>query len=543
MAEGQDLEILFTANTKDELVPKSGQLIVAASEDSWNDFTYRIRCSYKVSLNNDTETHEGSMFIGFLPFIDHDPVKNEQYKDINHSLYQYLLNSTSDGVVFADGMPPFFTMQTNIQEYRSLVKSLGQAGSETVLRCVNDLVYFKIEEPKWFNKALESKVFQLGFMRNSEPFFAFHNADSVLDGVENEKLSGISSDLKLLFKLEGFTTPHSLRLKFNSDSLIPRRIAVLIGKNGLGKSESLKAFCRGALQYSDKGLGLFDIDGKRPLISRVIAMATPGETSNTFPNERRKDQKLHYRRLNLTRKGTRSITNALVQIARSDEFISVRSRWDLFASALSKALPFENIYVKLKNGELFPLKHLRDPGGEQFSLEIWGGLQEGADPVFKFDTSNYPLSSGQLTFLKFALMSCLHIENGSFVLMDEPETHLHPNMISDFVGLLDEILEFTGSYAILSTHSVYFVREVSREQVHIFKKEENHISITQPRLRTFGADVDSISQFVFEEDIESKLTDKIFKKVKGRTFDSVEKELGEELSLAALMDLQSRLEN
>lgn len=218
MAEGQDLEILFTTDTKNKLMPKSGQLIVAASEDSWNDFTYRIRCSFKVCLLNDTETYEGSMFIGFLPYNDKDPVKQEQYKNINHSLYQSLHSLTSDGVVLADEMPPFFTMQINMQEYRSLIESLGKAGSETVLRCVNDLVYFKNEEPHWFTKAIESKVFQLGFMRNSEPFFAFHNAYSVLNGVQNENLSGISSELNLSFKLEGFTTQHALRLKFNSNS-------------------------------------------------------------------------------------------------------------------------------------------------------------------------------------------------------------------------------------------------------------------------------------------------------------------------------------
>ena len=116
-------------------------------------------------------------------------------------------------------------------------------------------------------------------------------------------------------------------------------------------------------------------------------------------------------------------------------------------------------------------------------------------------------------------------------------------MISDFVGMLDSLLEATGSQALIATHSAYFVREVSREQVHIFRVDnDDNISITSPRLRTFGADVESISQFVFMEDIDSKLTDKIYKKVKGQAFESVEEVLSRELSLAALMDLRSRLE-
>ncbi|MHC5791870.1 AAA family ATPase, partial [Streptococcus pyogenes] len=86
-------------------------------------------------------------------------------------------------------------------------------------------------------------------------------------------------------------------------------------------------------------------------------------------------------------------------------------------------------------------------------------------PTIAGQDDEYPLSSGQLSFFKFALLACLHIENGSFVLLDEPETHLHPSMISDFITLLDNILERTGSYALIATHSTYFVREVAREQV------------------------------------------------------------------------------
>ena len=126
--------------------------------------------------------------------------------------------------------------------------------------------------------------------------------------------------------------------------------------------------------------------------------------------------------------------------------------------------------------------------------------------------------------------------------MDEPETHLHPNMISDFVAMLDSLLEATGSQALIATHSAYFVREVSREQVHVFQvKQDNMIDVVPPRLRTFGSDIDSISQFVFEEDIDSRLTSKILRNLGNVTFDKVAEELEKELSLSALMDLQSRM--
>jgi energy-coupling factor transporter ATP-binding protein EcfA2 len=127
--------------------------------------------------------------------------------------------------------------------------------------------------------------------------------------------------------------------------------------------------------------------------------------------------------------------------------------------------------------------------------------------------------------------------------MDEPETHLHPNLISDFVNLLDFILENTGSQAILATHSAYFVREIPKEQVHVFQMHsENTISIENPRLNTFGATVDSISQFVFLEDSEVELTEKIISKIGNRIFEDIEEELSKHISLAALMNIRRRIE-
>ncbi|MBF4232502.1 hypothetical protein, partial [Vibrio anguillarum] len=70
--------------------------------------------------------------------------------------------------------------------------------------------------------------------------------------------------------------------------------------------------------------------------------------------------------------------------------------------------------------------------------------------------------------------------------------------------------------------SAYFVREISREQVHVLlKNESDEISIVSPRLRTFGADIESISQFIFDEDVDNRLAEKLFSKVKNLSFEEV----------------------
>jgi energy-coupling factor transporter ATP-binding protein EcfA2 len=201
-----------------------------------------------------------------------------------------------------------------------------------------------------------------------------------------------------------------------------------------------------------------------------------------------------------------------------------------------------------------PLADMRN-GGEQHRLERWGSVDSRADVFRAVDGELFPLSSGQLTFIRFAAQVCLYIENGTMVLIDEPETHLHPNLISDFVSLLDTLLMDTGSFAILATHSAYFVREVIRSQVIVLREgKDKQIEAVTPRLKTLGADIGAISFFVFSDELYGRLLRDISTRLsKGgasatKLFDRLEQDLPpeafmylrRELKLAPTHEIHSR---
>ena len=536
------LKVLFSLNKTTEQIPLPGQVIISPVETSWNDFGFKIRCEFKVRISEKHSPVEGSMFIGFLSPDNLSESEIDDFYEKRDSLTSHILRSGQD-IVTKNMLPPFFTMLPDLQGYRDLYDNLGDKGLALFLRCVNDLVFHKQSSENWMKRAIETEVFKLGFMRNSEPFFAFYNADSVIAGEELRNNSTISNILNLEFKLSGFVNSHQLDFKYQPDSIIPKRIGVIIGKNGVGKSESLKAFCRGALQHKDKGLSLTDSDGKRPMINRLIAITSPGEASNTFPSERRATQKLYYRRLNLSSKGN-SLGQCLLQLARGEERIGGLTRKEIFSKMLREAgLDTEHICVQLKSKHYLGLSHFVYGGGEQDKLTWWANVDPNAEPKTSRNGEYFSLSSGQLTFFRFALLCCLYIENGSFVLLDEPETHMHPNMIATFIGLLDHLLKLTGSQALIATHSTYIVREVPTEQVLVLSVEEDEVQTNRPRLPTFGATVDSISQFVFNEDTETRLTEKLYNRLKGENFADYEYELSNELSLSALMRLKRMMES
>lgn len=541
-SEVEDYVVTFQKSQERE--PYPNEVLIFGVPNNWNDFSYKIRCEFSFVSEDYAHKYSGGMYIGFL---------SPKGKGKSNSAYLSLQDAINELEMIykrpEDMRIRFFTMLPSMDHYRQIVKTLGPKVAQKILKSVNDLVYYKDRGADWFDEAKNSEVFALGFMRNSEPFFAYSNADSVLDGIEEEKFNGISQNLKLKFSLESFKNDHEINLNYDLESSIPKRINILIGKNGLGKSQALNAFCRSALQYKDKNISLTDkCTNGRPMINRLLAISTPGETQNTFPIERKKTQKLYYRRLNLSRSGrskaTRSINELLVQLARSTEYVAGQDRWGLFCKSLSKVLPYSKIIIPLNNGTHIGIDDLNGRGGEQSTLSCWSKVDINSEPKIQHNENPYPLSSGQLTFLKFALLCCLYIENGSFVLLDEPETHMHPNMISNFINLLDQVLEETGSLALIATHSAYFVREVAQDQVHVFKNQEQTINIVQPRLTTFGAPVDSISRFVFGDDSGSSLTEKLYQNIVNEklSFAQVIEEYSDDISLSSLMEIRRRME-
>ena len=543
------------------LFPSNGSLpnslagmILIQQSSSWNDFGYLINAKYKAQSKESAVPIEGDLLIGFIPKVETESelnaLDNEQYELLG-SIDKALMYK-SNGVQF-----DFFTHFPNMQEYRKVIKELGVEEAQRFLNSLNNIVLLgqdkSIEAQYRYKKITQLAVFRRAFMRNSEAFFAFHNAETLLAGVEFENYSAISNQFDLQFQLDGFKNEHKIKFRFGVDSnpIIPHRINVLIGKNGLGKSLTLNKLCRAILQREEpSSTKLKDInhDEAKLMLNRLIALVSPGEASTTFPGEYANNQKTYYRKINLNNnvpaKERNYIGPLLAQLSRSEDLIRDEYRIDIFKRAISKVIDIGSLYVKADEEQYHPLERLGITSGfyEQ-GLKTNEIIQTSKQVLIKINDSYFPLSSGQLTFFQFALQCCLYIENGTLIVLDEPETHMHPNFMGEFIELLDYILEHTGSYAVIATHSPYFVREVGREQVHIFSADsEGVINISTPRLRTFGADIESISQFVFDEDIENRLTDKIFEKVKHKSFEDVESELGNELSLGVLMDLKARFE-
>ncbi|WP_339111891.1 AAA family ATPase [Thioclava sp. GXIMD2076] len=533
--------VLFVNEKNLSSTTEPGTILIAPSLDSWNDFGERILIEAVLQPRLDAKFgSERLEFRGFFGFLD-------KQGDNYDTLPLRDLIDRASAPTSAEKVPAYFTMLPDMESYRRIVGQLGPEEARIALRAMNDIVEAD-DRPagrQWLNRARNSPLFLNAFLRNSESYFTWKNAAPILRGVEFEELGRISSGLHIQFQLAGRPNAHDLKFRFaQGEHVLPQRFAVVIGKNGVGKSQALAQIIDAALLGKSE---LTDLDGHRPIFNRILGFYPSASASSAYPSDRRKRSRFWYRRFPLmSRWSKHTASDLIIQLARSIEGIAGQSRYKIFLNAVTAIEGHKELVLRTKDGEDRPVSIFElNQGGEQKRLERYAAINVGVEPVRMIEGKTYRLSSGELSFLRFAALTSLFIENGTLLLFDEPETHLHPNFISQFVALLDKLLEQTGSVAILATHSVYFVRETMEDQVTVLRSDaDRRVLAETPTLKTFGADVGAISYFVFGEDQPSRLAQEVETKIMAHSvsWEQIFETYKDRVSLDLLGEIRARVE-
>lgn len=109
------------------------------------------------------------------------------------------------------------------------------------------------------------------------------------------------------------------------------------------------------------------------------------------------------------------------------------------------------------------------------------------------------LSSGQLQVFELITYIYAHIHLSSLLVFDEPEVHMHPSFIMNFMPLLNKLLNEFKSFAIISTHTPLVIRELVQQNVYRMALDpERNLSIERVAFRTFGEDIAVLYHNIFE---------------------------------------------
>ncbi|MCX5367962.1 AAA family ATPase [Streptomyces sp. NBC_00103] len=124
-------------------------------------------------------------------------------------------------------------------------------------------------------------------------------------------------------------------------------------------------------------------------------------------------------------------------------------------------------------------------------------LGEPGDEIFDAASLFSSLSSGHAIVLLTLAQLVLNTTERTLVLIDEPEAHLHPPLLSTFIRVLSELLADRNGLAIVATHSPVVLQETPREAVWSLHRAGDDVRADHPDIETFGENVSVITREIF----------------------------------------------
>jgi len=426
----------------------------------------------------------------------------------------------------AEANLPYCSVLDSLDLYREIVRLLGFERAVTALRTLGDAAVLRFERADPARVALlESETFSYGALRAESAYVAYRRGTKYLRPQPIIDVEDAATSFIVTAQLPSAENPYIVDFDFDPDALSRNRITVLIGRNGTGKTQLLLSFIA-AMRAGH------DVDPQSPPVgisppasfNRIFVFSSVA--SDVYPRSIPPWLGVDYQYFSMILSPAgeeNALTSAITDCLRDDGKIAFTpsdgsmfartGRMALLDQALDSLGFASSVYLPLKssNGPYDLFTHQR---GDRLFFRLADAknlnekrrilLAQAIDPqqqpvLFGIGPGVRELSSGELAMLRFAAQAAGSAERGCLFLFDEPETHLHPNFVSEFMAILNTVVTATQSVAIVVTHSAYVVREVPSQRVRIFSLEDRKIAVDKPRLQTFGASIDSISQFVFAD--------------------------------------------
>ena len=546
-----------------------GTLYIIPFDSTWNDFGYRYRATlkliysgiysefpiYVIPLSTEPAHADLSNWIGSL---DKDQVFNVE----NNQSF------------------PFFSLFKDVDCYEEIARNISITDTQAILRQLCDITFLKsygLVSAVLYDQFIYSSKFRLGVLRYSAAWKAFRRG--FLNARYTKKLDDAKVEFSYDCHLAGYSSKHSVEFRFKPHRFFDDRVHCIIGVNGVGKTRYLESLisslCTNANSSADfptpSLLAYSNAYAVRTETSAALSKALPNfnyvlgyssDFDTALPIGCNLGGPFQYRYFDISartkeRLGTEPLGLLFADIYRDQYSLDAAiSKYSILKSSLSEVLNFNSILLPVvhqydgafsfedrKREKWVEVKNLR---GELKSLEVLGAIDPTRDITIS-DEQGRPsaLSSGQRAFLRFALHFLSYAENGSLILIDEPETHLHPNMVSQFMVLLYKVLQATNSIAIIATHSVYVVREIPSHCAHIFSRgEDGAVATLQVYTKTLGANVNTLSRTVFDDNTISSYTSKIIDEVatSGMSFAEVLTQYEDIFSVEMLVEIKAAME-
>ena len=357
-------------------------------------------------------------------------------------------------------------------EFYELLSELGASVREDVLKGLRDIAF----DSTLLTLAQDEEVTRVSLLR-SVPLLTV--------GEQFARLAHGGAKLtpyNLGFNLSYLKNRPTVRFEVTPNSHPPTNIHVVIGRNGVGKSTFLNNLASFYVKSAK------DDARSRDVVANLVSVSFSAFDSFeplTSTQDRTKGLTYHYVGLRIKDdaeriKGPRAISSEMTKSARACMQDTLRARW-------VRALRL------LETDPIFASAGIADAAEEEVEDEFLEML------TTKFRL----LSSGHKLVLLTITRLVETVAEKSLVLLDEPEAHLHPPLLSAFVRALSDLLINRNGLAVIATHSPVVLQEVPRLCVWKFNRIGDQTTVDRPQIETFGENVGTLTNEVFGLEVTS----------------------------------------
>lgn len=382
------------------------------------------------------------------------------------------INDKTLGVIdekFTSLNDTFCSLGQSEDYYIKLQKNFKQK-MESILFALKDSAYFVSINDKFSSNS----IYKYSLIRYDEIEQLSRNVKFLLEGIN------IDNKYKFTYSfIPNYSeTPVKIDFTFNSALDFSDRIFAVIGKNGAGKTQLITSL---PVDISESKEEVFS--PHIPIFSKIIAVSY-----SVFDNFKKPDKNINstfnyiFCGLLNEDKTFPSKADKIQKFIVASKSIKHHVRVEKWYNVLSNFLDNDIL------NDLFIINQ-----------KVLG---YGNDAGIEIDETQFPqiidkLSSGQSIILEIMTKIIANIRYDSLILFDEPETHLHPNAISQLISSIYELVESFDSYCIIATHSPIIIQNIFGKNVYVMEKDNDIPFLRKVGVESFGENLTVLTEDVF----------------------------------------------
>lgn len=434
--------------------------------NQWDDFGFQTLFELKVRLSPGGPVFE----VGRLR-IAHAGMQSDELPDIS---------ATRDQLddEFEQLPQGYFSLGVDDSYYANL-NDLPNVIRHKIFRGLNDLAF----NTQLWRKIRDSPVVKKSLMRGVE------NREAEIDRLAKIAYGRARTvQYEWTFEAKPVGASNSITLNFNVDpkSEPPSNVYSLIGRNGAGKTRILHQIASKVSRSAAVISGMSD-DVVAPM--NVVAVSFSA-FDTLFAEDARTSTLLPFKYVGLHTSGKqgtllKSDADQTREFLESFEVCMIGARRQLWIEAM-KTLNYAGSGFLEGRADLLLRVSEEEPTNEVLAdaEELLGQLSSGHRMVYQ--TMTHLVAS---------------VTERTLVLIDEPETHLHPPLLSALIKSVSDLLRDRNGMALLATHSPVVLQEIPRKCTFLLRRYGRRIRADHPEIETWGENVGDLTRAVFHLEV------------------------------------------